>query len=195
MTSALPMFMALVIGLTMLLLLVVFRSILVPIKAAIAILLSIAASFGVIVAIFQWGWLKDVIGLQETIPIISFLPMIMFAILFGLSMDYEVFILSRVREDYVRTGRPAHSVLTGLTSSARVITAAALIMISVFASFVLGDDPTIKMFGLGFSIAVLLDATVVRMMIVPAVMALFGDRAWWLPRWLDRMHARPRRRG
>ena len=187
MTSALPLFMALVIGLTMLLLLVVFRSILVPIKAAIAILLSIASSFGVIVAVFQWGWLKDVIGLQETIPIISFLPMLMFAILFGLSMDYEVFILSRVREDYVHTKKARQSVLTGLTSSARVITAAALIMISVFASFILGDDPTIKMFGLGFSIAVLLDATVVRMMIVPAVMALFGDRAWWLPRWLDRL--------
>ena len=112
--------------------------------------------------------------------------MLMFAILFGLSMDYEVFILSRVREDYVRTRQARHSVLTGLTSSARVITAAALIMISVFASFILGDDPTIKMFGLGFSIAVLLDATVVRMMIVPAVMALFVDRAWALPRWLDR---------
>jgi RND superfamily putative drug exporter len=186
MTSALPVFMLLVIGLTMVLLLVVFRSILVPIKAAIAILLSIASSFGVVVAVFQWGWLKDVIGLHETIPIISFLPMLMFAILFGLSMDYEVFILSRVREDYVRTRQARHSVLTGLTSSARVITAAALIMISVFASFILGDDPTIKMFGLGFSIAVLLDATVVRMMIVPAVMALFGDKAWALPRWLDR---------
>jgi RND superfamily putative drug exporter len=186
MTSALPMFMMIVIGLTMVLLLVVFRSILVPIKAAIAILLSIASSFGVVVAVFQWGWLKDVIGLHETIPIISFLPMLMFAILFGLSMDYEVFILSRVREDYVRTKQARHSVLTGLTSSARVITAAALIMISVFASFILGDDPTIKMFGLGFSIAVLLDATVVRMMIVPAVMALFGDKAWALPRWLDR---------
>jgi RND superfamily putative drug exporter len=159
MTSALPVFMLLVIGLTMVLLLVVFRSILVPIKAAIAILLSIASSFGVVVAVFQWGWLKDVIGLHETIPIISFLPMLMFAILFGLSMDYEVFILSRVREDYVRTKQARHSVLTGLTSSARVITAAALIMISVFASFILGDDPTIKMFGLGFSIAVLLDAT------------------------------------
>jgi RND superfamily putative drug exporter len=187
MTSALPKFMAIVIGLTMILLLVVFRSILVPVKAALAILLSIASSFGVIVAVFQWGWLKDVIGLHETIPIISFLPMLMFAILFGLSMDYEVFILSRIREDFVRTGKARESVLSGLTSSARVITAAALIMISVFASFILGDDPTIKMFGLGFSIAVLLDATVVRMMIVPAVMALFGDRGWWLPRWLDRL--------
>ena len=141
--------MLLVIGLTFVLLMVVFRSVLVPLKAALAILLSIVSSFGVLVAVFQWGWLKDVIGLEETVPIVSFLPMIMFAILFGLSMDYEVFILSRVREDYVRTGKGRHSVLTGLTSSARVITAAALIMISVFASFVLGDDPIIKMFGVG----------------------------------------------
>ena len=187
MAGALPVFMLLVIGLTFLLLLVVFRSVLVPIKAAIAILLSIAASFGVLVAIFQWGWLKDLIGLEETVPIVSFLPMIMFAILFGLSMDYEVFILSRVREDYVRTGDGRRSVLTGLTSSARVITAAALIMISVFASFVLGDDPDIKMFGIGFSVAVLLDATVVRMVLVPATMALLDRANWWLPRWLDRL--------
>ncbi|MBX3314713.1 MAG: MMPL family transporter [Actinobacteria bacterium] len=186
MADALPLFMALVIGLTMVLLLAVFRSILVPIKAAIAILLSIAASFGVLVAVFQWGWLKDLIGLHETVPVISFLPLLMFAILFGLSMDYEVFILSRIREDYVRTGDARGSVLSGLTSSARVITAAALIMISVFASFVLGDDATIKMFGIGFATAVLLDATVVRMIIVPATMVLFGDRAWWLPEWLDR---------
>ena len=187
MADALPLFMALVIGLTMVLLLVVFRSLLVPVKAAIAILLSIAASFGVLVAVFQWGWMKDVIGLQETVPVISFLPLLMFAILFGLSMDYEVFILSRIREDYVRTGDARGSVLSGLTSSARVITAAALIMISVFASFVLGEDPIIKMFGVGFATAVLLDATVVRMIIVPATMALFGDRAWWLPAWLDRI--------
>ncbi len=187
MGSALPTFMIIVIGLTMVLLMVVFRSLLVPIKAAIAILLSIAASFGVVVAVFQWGWMKDLIGLQETTPIISFLPMLMFAILFGLSMDYEVFILSRIREDYVRTSNARHAVLSGLTSSARVITAAALIMISVFASFIIGDNPMLKMFGLGFSVAVFLDATVVRMMIVPAVMALFGDRAWWLPGWLDRI--------
>jgi RND superfamily putative drug exporter len=186
MGSALPVFMILVVGLTLLLLLMVFRSVAVPIKAAIAILLSIASSFGVLVAIFQWGWLMGLVGLQETVPIVSFLPMIMFAILFGLSMDYEVFIMSRVREDYVRTGQARQSVLTGLTSSARVITAAALIMISVFASFVLGDDPVIKMFGIGLSAAVLLDATVVRMMIVPAVMALLDRKAWWLPRWLDR---------
>jgi RND superfamily putative drug exporter len=183
---ALPLFMAMVIGLTMLLLLVVFRSIFVPVKAALAILLSISGSFGVIVAVFQWGWLKDVIGLQETQPIVSFLPIMMFAILFGLSMDYEVFILSRIREDYSRTGEARSAVLSGLTASARVITAAALIMISVFASFVLGDDATIKMFGVGLGAAVFLDATVVRMVIVPAVMSLAGKAAWWLPRWLDR---------
>jgi RND superfamily putative drug exporter len=186
-SSALPVFMALVIGLTMILLLAVFRSLLVPIKAAIAILLSIGSSFGVLVAIFQWGWLQQLVGLEESVPIISFLPMLMFAVLFGLSMDYEVFILSRIREDYVRTGKARESVLSGLTSSARVITAAALIMISVFASFALTDDPTTKMMGIGFSMAVLLDATVVRMVIVPATMALFGDRAWQLPAWLDRL--------
>ncbi|NLV54630.1 MAG: MMPL family transporter [Acidimicrobiales bacterium] len=187
MAAALPVFMGLVIGLTMLLLLLVFRSLLVPIKAAIAILLSIAASFGVLVAIFQWGWLMGLIGLEETVPIISFLPLLMFAILFGLSMDYEVFILSRIREDYVRGGDARHAVLTGLTSSARVITAAALIMISVFGSFILGDNPIIKMFGVGFATAVLLDATIVRMIIVPSTMALFGERAWRLPAWLDRL--------
>jgi len=187
MADALPVFMALVIGLTMVLLLVVFRSLLVPIKAAIAILLSIGAAFGVLVAIFQWGWLQGLVGLEESVPIISFLPMLMFAVLFGLSMDYEVFIVSRIREDYVRTGDAKRSVLTGLTSSARVITAAALIMISVFASFALNVDPTVKMLGIGFSMAVLLDATVVRMVIVPATMAVFGDRAWQLPAWLDRL--------
>jgi putative drug exporter of the RND superfamily len=187
MSNALPVFMLLVIGLTFLLLMVVFRSVLVPVKAAIAILLSIVSSFGVLVAVFQWGWLKDVIGLEETVPIVSFLPMIMFAILFGLSMDYEVFILSRVREDYIRTGNARASVLSGLTSSARVITAAALIMTSVFASFVLGDDTIIKMFGVGLSVAVLLDATIVRMMLVPATMALLDSANWWMPRWLDRL--------
>jgi RND superfamily putative drug exporter len=184
---ALPAFMALVLGLTMLLLLVAFRSIVIPIKAAVAILLSIGAAFGVLVAVFQWGWMQDLVGLHQSVPIISFLPTMMFAILFGLSMDYEVFILSRVREDYARTGHARDSVLTGLTSSARVITSAALIMISVFASFVLGADPVIKMFGLGLSAAVLLDATVVRMVIVPAALALLDKAAWWLPNWIHRI--------
>ena len=185
--SALPEFMAVVIGLTVILLLVVFRSIVVPAKAALAILLSIGASFGVLVAVFQWGWGQSLVGLDTTVPIISFLPLMMFAILFGLSMDYEVFILSRIREDYVRTGDAHHSVLSGLGNSARVITAAALIMISVFASFILGDNVVIKMFGIGLSAAVFLDATVVRMVIVPAVMTLFDRTAWWLPGWLDRL--------
>jgi RND superfamily putative drug exporter len=182
--GALPEFMLFVIGLTALLLLVVFRSILVPIKAAVAILLSIGASLGVLCAVFQWGWAKDVIGIEQTAPIVSFLPLMMFAILFGLSMDYEVFILSRIKGAYVRDGRAHHSVLVGLSSSARVITAAALIMISVFAAFVLGDNVVIKMFGIGLAVAVLLDATVVRMVIVPSVLTLFGRATWWLPRWL-----------
>ena len=185
--DALVPFMVLVIGLTIVLLTAVFRSILVPVKAAIAILVSIGSSFGVIVAVFNWGWLAGLIGVEQTIPIVSFLPVMMFAILFGLSMDYEVFILSRIHEEYHRTGDARGSVLTGISSSARVITAAALIMISVFAAFALGDSPIIKMFGLGLATAVLLDATVVRMVIVPAVMTLFGDRAWRLPRWLDRL--------
>ncbi len=185
--SALPVFMVLVIGLIFLLMLVVFRSILIPIKAALAILLSIGGAFGVVVAIFQWGWLKDLIGLDTTIPIVSFLPVMMFAILFGLSMDYELFILSRVREEYIHNGNPRQAVLTGLAGSARVITAAALIMVSVFGAFVLGDNPIIKMFGVGLSVAVLLDATVVRMVIVPAAMSLFDEKAWWFPRWLDRI--------
>ncbi len=183
--AALPRYMLFVIVLTMLLLLVVFRSIVVPVKAAIAILLSIGGALGIVVAIFQWGWAAGPLGIDTTLPIVSFVPLMMFGILFGLSMDYEVFILSRIREEFVRTDDAHHAVLTGLASSARVITAAALIMISVFGAFVLGDDVVIKMFGIGLAAAVLLDATVVRMVTVPAVMTLFGRRAWWLPRWLQ----------
>ena len=185
--DALPIYMAFVIGLTMLLLLVVFRSILVPIKAAIAILLSIGAALGVVVAIFQWGWLDGIIGVSTKVPIVSFVPLMMFGILFGLSMDYEVFILSRIREEFSHSDDPHGAVVTGLASSARVITAAALIMISVFGAFVLGDDVVIKMFGLGLAVAVLIDATVVRMVVVPAAMTLFDRAAWWLPRWLRRL--------
>jgi RND superfamily putative drug exporter len=183
----LPIFIGTVLLLSFLLLTVVFRSVLVPLKAAVANLLSIGGAYGVVVAVFQWGWGKELIGLQETVPIVSFLPMMLFAILFGLSMDYEVFILSRVREEYVRTGNADTSVVTGISTSARVITAAALIMISVFGSFALGADPIIKMFGLGLATAVLLDATVVRMVFVPATMALLGARNWWLPKALDRI--------
>lgn len=190
--SALPVFMIVVLGLTFLLLMVAFRSILVPLKASLAILLSIVSSFGVVVAVFQWGWMKDLIGLETTVPIISFMPIFLFAILFGLSMDYEVFIMSRIKEDYSKSlqqgeGKPVESVVSGLTSSARVITAAAMIMISVFAAFVLGDDPIIKMFGVGLSVAVFLDATVVRMIIVPAAMTLLDKAAWWFPKALARI--------
>lgn len=186
-SSALPLFMVVVLGLTFLLLMVAFRSILVPLKASLAILLSIVSSFGVVVAVFQWGWLKDVIGLESTVPIISFMPIMLFAILFGLSMDYEVFIMSRIKEDYSRTKQPVESVVSGLTSSARVITAAAMIMISVFAAFVLGDDPIIKMFGVGLAVAVFLDATIVRMIIVPATMTLLDQAAWWFPKFLGKI--------
>lgn len=187
MADALPVFMAVVLGFTFLLLMVAFRSILVPLKASVAILLSIVSSFGVVVAVFQWGWLNSLIGIDTTVPIISFMPLMMFAILFGLSMDYEVFIMSRIKEEYSHRGDAQGAVVGGLTSSARVITAAAIIMISVFGAFVLGDDITIKMFGIGLAAAVFLDATIVRMIIVPAAMSLLDKAAWWLPRWLDRV--------
>jgi len=137
--------------------------------------------------VFQWGWGKDLIGLESTIPIVSFIPMFMFAILFGLSMDYEVFLLSRVREEYLATGDNDRSVIHGIASTARVITSAALIMIAVFGGFVLGNDPVVKMMGLGLATAIFVDATIVRMVLVPASMKLMGDTNWWLPKWLDRI--------
>ena len=173
--------------LSFLLLMAVFRSLLVPLKAVIMNLLSIGAAYGVVVAVFEWGWLKGVFGVEQTGPIAPFIPMMMFAILFGLSMDYEVFLLSRIREEYDRTGDNALAVADGLASTARVITAAALIMVTVFGSFVLGDATTLKLFGLGLATAILVDATVVRMVLVPATMELLGDRNWWFPRWLDRI--------
>jgi RND superfamily putative drug exporter len=185
-SSRLPWFIGAVITLSVVLLMMVFRSIAVPLKAAVMNLLSIGAAYGVIVAVFQWGWLKDVFGVEETVPIVSFMPMMLFAILFGLSMDYEVFLLSRVREEYLHRRDNDAAVIEGIAATARVITSAALIMISVFAAFVLGDDPMIKMFGLGLATAVLIDATVVRIVLVPATMKLLGDRNWWLPEWLDR---------
>ena len=150
-------------------------------------LLSIGAAYGVMVMVFQWGWGMDLIGLEATVPIIPFIPMFMFAIVFGLSMDYEVFLLSRVREEYLATGDNDRSVIHGIASTARVITSAALIMISVFLAFALGDDPSIKMFGIGLATAVFVDATIVRMVLVPATMKLMGDANWWIPGWLDRL--------
>jgi RND superfamily putative drug exporter len=164
----------------------VFRSILVPIKAVIMNLLSIGASYGVIVAIFQWGWLKSAIGVEQTGPIEPWVPMMLFAIVFGLSMDYEVFLLSRMKEEFVRTGDNGTAVADGLAATARVITAAAIIMVCVFSAFVLGDDRNLKLFGLGLAAAVFVDATLVRMVLVPATMELLGARNWWFPKSLDR---------
>ncbi|MGH1493127.1 MAG: MMPL family transporter [Acidimicrobiales bacterium] len=185
--SRLPLFITAVLGLSFILLMLVFRSLLVPLKAALLNLLSIGAAYGVLVMVFQWGWGAGLIGLESTAPIDPFIPMFMFAVLFGLSMDYEVFLLSRVREEYLATGDNDTSVIHGIASTARVITSAALIMISVFGGFIFGNDPTIKMFGLGLATAIFVDASIVRMVLVPATMKLMGDANWWLPNWLDRL--------
>lgn len=186
-SERLPFFIGCVVALSFLLLMIVFRSLLVPLKAAIMNLLSIGAAYGVIVMVFQWGWGASLFGVHQSLPIVSFIPMFMFAILFGLSMDYEVFILSRIREEYNHSGDNTESVIVGLTATARVITSAALIMIAVFISFVFGGDPTIKMMGVGLCTAVFVDATIVRMVLVPASMRLLGDANWWIPKWLDRI--------
>ena len=181
------LFFAAVLVLSFLLLMAVFRSLLVPLKAVVMNMLSIAAAYGVVVMIFQWGWLGGVFGISQGAPIEPFIPMMMFAVVFGLSMDYEVFLLSRVKEEYERTGDPVNSVADGLAATARVITAAAAIMAVVFGSFVLEDGRIVKLFGTGLATAVILDATLVRMLLVPATMELLGRRNWWFPRWLDRL--------
>jgi putative drug exporter of the RND superfamily len=183
----LPIFLVAVVAMSYLLLMVLFRSILVPLKAAVLNLLSVAASYGVLVMVFQWGWAASLIGLESTVPIISFIPLFMFAILFGLSMDYEVFLLSRVREEYLRTGDNGYAVVRGIGVTARTISCGAAIMVSVFVGFGFGDDPVLKMLGLGLATAVFLDATLVRLVLVPATMKLLGDANWWLPAWLDRL--------
>jgi RND superfamily putative drug exporter len=182
-----PIFFAIVIGLSIVLLAAVFRSVVVPIKAAVMNLLSIGGTYGVLVAVFQWGWGASLLGVDSTGPVESFLPMMLFAVLFGLSMDYEVFLLSRMREEYIRTRRNGESVAHGLAVTARVIAAAAAIMVFVFGSFIFGDDRIIKEFGLGLATAVFIDATIVRLVLVPATMELLGDRNWWFPGWLDRL--------
>jgi RND superfamily putative drug exporter len=184
--SRLPWFVGTVLALSFLLLLAVFRSLLVPLKAVAMNLLSIGAAYGVVVAVFQWGWGAGLIGVGRPGPVEAWAPMMLFAILFGLSMDYEVFLLSRIREHYDRGRDNTAAVAGGLAATARVITAAAAIMVVVFAGFVLGVDRSIKLFGLGLAAAVLLDATIVRLVLVPAAMQLLGDRNWWLPGWLDR---------
>ncbi len=183
----LPLLIGAVLILSFLLLMVVFRSILVPLKAVVMNMLSVCAAYGVIVAVFQWGWAKDFFQIGRPGPIEAWAPMMLFAITFGLSMDYEVFLLSRMKEEFDRTGDNASAVADGLAVTARVITAAALIMVCVFSSFVIGDSRELKVFGLGLAVAVLVDATVVRMVLVPATMELLGDRNWWLPRGFDRV--------
>jgi RND superfamily putative drug exporter len=181
-----PVFFAVVLGVSFLLLTVVFRSLLVPLKAVAMNVLSISAAYGVLVAVFQWGWLGSITGV-EAAPIEPFIPMMLFAIVFGLSMDYEVFLLSRIKEEHDRTGDPTSSVADGLAATGRVISAAAAIMVVVFGSAVLEDDRIVKMFGLGLGLAVLVDATLVRMLLVPATMELLGERNWWLPSWMEKV--------
>ena len=183
----LPFLIGIVLLLSFLLLMAVFRSVLVPAKAVLMNLLSIGSAYGVIVAVFQWGWFADLIGVGKPGPIEAWAPMFLFVIVFGLSMDYEVFLLSRMREEYNRTGDNHTSVADGVAATARVITAAALIMVCVFAAFVLAPDRQLKLFGLGMAVAVFIDATVVRMLLVPATMELLGDRNWWMPKWLARV--------
>lgn len=186
-SDTLPLFIGAVIGVSFLLLLLVFRSIAVPLKAAAMNLLSIGGAYGVLVVVFQWGWGAELLGLEGPTPITSIIVVIMFPILFGLSMDYEVFLLSRIREEWVKTGDNAESVARGLAGTGRIVTSAALIMIAVFLSFVASPVPSLKMLGLGLATAIAIDATVVRMVLVPATMALLGKANWWLPRSLDRL--------
>ncbi|MFE3068592.1 MMPL family transporter [Streptomyces sp. NPDC059247] len=186
-SSRLPLIISVVVALAFLVILVVFRGLLVAVKAAVLNVLSIAASYGVVVAVFQWGWGGPALGVSGKVPIESYVPMMMFAIVFGLSMDYEIFLLSRVREAWLRTGDAKDAVAQALEITARVITCAALIMVSVFAAFILSDNVVVKMLGLGLAASVLIDATVVRLLLVPAVLTLLGGRAWWTPRSLDRL--------
>jgi RND superfamily putative drug exporter len=186
-SEALPLYIAVVVGLALLLLMVVFRSILVPLKAAGGFLLSIAASMGLTVWIFQDGNLNGLFDVAQAGPIVSFLPILLIGILFGLAMDYEVFLVSRMRERYVHTGDAKEAVVTGYTQSGRVVTAAATIMMVVFGAYILSDDPIIKSIGLSLAFGILADAFLVRLTLVPAVMALLGKRAWWMPKRLNRL--------
>jgi RND superfamily putative drug exporter len=183
----LPLFIGVVVLLSALLLMAVFRSVLVPLKAIVMNLLSIGAAFGLIVAVFQWGWGASLIGVDSTGPIISFFPIFLFSIVFGLSMDYEVFLMSRIHEEWEHRKDATEAVTRGLALTGRVITAAAAIMVTVFASFMIGEDRIIKLFGLGLAAAVFIDAVIIRSVLVPAIMQLFGEKAWWLPGWLDRI--------
>jgi RND superfamily putative drug exporter len=186
-SDALPVYLLVVVGLSFLLLMLVFRSLLVPLKATLGFLLTLAATFGATVAVFQWGWLSGLVGVDTGGPLVSFLPIMIIGILFGLAMDYEVFLVSRMREDFVHGESAREAIVSGVGHGARVVAAAALIMISVFAGFILIDDAVVKSMGFALAVGVLVDAFVVRLTLVPAVMSFVGDAAWWLPRWLDRV--------
>ena len=185
--DALPLYLAIIVGLAILLLMVVFRSVLVPLKATLGFLLSTAATFGAVVAVFEWGWLGSILGVTETGPIMSLLPVLLVGILFGLAMDYQVFLVTRMREDYTHGADAQTAIVTGVRHGARVVSAAAIIMISVFGGFILSGDVLVKSIGFALAFGVLVDAFIVRMTIVPAVMSLLGNAAWWLPRWLGRI--------
>ncbi|MFL5888091.1 MAG: MMPL family transporter, partial [Solirubrobacteraceae bacterium] len=183
----LPLVIAFVVGVSVLLLATMFRSVLVPIKAAVMNLLSIGAAYGVLVAVFQWGWGAELLGIDQATPVSSWVPILIFAILFGLSMDYEVFLISRIREEYLKHGDTSRAVADGLAKTARVITAAAAIMVVVFLAFLASQEVFLKLLGIGLASAVFLDATLVRMVLVPAVMQLLGKANWWIPSWLERV--------
>ena len=185
--DAFPKYLLVVVGLAFFLLVLVFRSILVPLKATLGFLLSVGIALGATVAVFQWGWLNELIGLDATAPVVFILPLLLTGILFGLAMDYEVFLVTRMREEYVHGSPARQAVVIGFQHSARVVTAAAIIMVGVFGGFAIGEDPIIKTIGFALAVGVLADAFLVRMTIVPAVMAIVGARMWWLPRWLDRL--------
>jgi RND superfamily putative drug exporter len=185
-SDKLPLMIGIVVALSFVVLLLAFRSLLVPVKAAAMNLLSVAAAYGVVTAVFQLGWGSSLIGLDHAIPIVSFVPLLMFAILFGLSMDYEVFLLTRMREHYQETGDEKEAVIEGLANTGRVITSAAAIMVCVFTSFVLNGNPIVKEFGVGLALAIAIDSTLVRCLLVPAIMVLLGKWAWWMPSWMER---------
>jgi RND superfamily putative drug exporter len=184
-TAKLPLFIGLVVLLSFLLLAIVFRSLLIPLVSAILNIFSIGAAFGILVAVFQWGWLGGVIGVNQPGPVESFLPVMLFAIVFGLSMDYQVFLVTRIHEEWAKTGDNKLAVRNGLATTGKTITAAALIMILVFGSFILGGERVIKEFGLGLAGGVLVDAVVIRMAIVPSLLTLFGRANWWFPKWFE----------
>jgi RND superfamily putative drug exporter len=183
----LPIFIGAVVLLSLLFLMAVFRSVWVPLVSAAFNLLSIAAAYGVVVAIFQWQWGSSLLGIDGEMPIVSFIPLLMFAILFGLSMDYNVFLQSRIREEYMKGASPRESVIAGLAKVSKIILAAGAIMTAVFLGFATDPDPIVKIFGIGLGAAIMIDVLVVRMVVAPAVMVLLGDRAWWFPAWLDRL--------